>query len=126
MPMKKPAEGKPIGGVSGALRSARSALPSPIKQAHFLGDTVVLEPLGTRHRPRRGVQAATLLSCSFGSIMGGARIVREGRVRLALTGIVITVALAAAAQSGSAQESFFNERFCARPGGESATAFPDC
>ena len=35
-------------------------------------------------------------------------------MRLALTRLVIAAALTAAAQSGRAQESFFNERFCAK------------
>ena len=33
-------------------------------------------------------------------------------MRLALTGLVMTAALAATAQSGRAQESFFNNRYC--------------
>jgi hypothetical protein len=41
-------------------------------------------------------------------------------MRLVLTGLV-TVALAAAAQSGSAQDSFFHERFCTRPTGDDET-----
>ena len=47
-------------------------------------------------------------------------------MRLALTGLVIAAALAAGAQSGRAQESFFNDRFCARGGGAESDAFPDC
>ena len=37
-------------------------------------------------------------------------------MRLALTGLVMAAALTAAAQSGRAQESFFNERFCVSGG----------
>ena len=45
-------------------------------------------------------------------------------MRLALMGVVtVAAALAAGVQSGRAQESFFNERFCAR-GGD--TKIPDC
>ena len=44
-------------------------------------------------------------------------------MRSALIGFVIAVPLAATAQSGGAQESFFNERFCASA---DADAFPDC
>ena len=45
-------------------------------------------------------------------------------MRLALMGVVtIAAALAAGVQSGRAQESFFNERFCAR-GGD--TKIADC
>ena len=52
---------------------------------------------------------------------------RRDRMRSALIGFAtIAAALAAAAQSGSAQESFFNERFCARGGDAPSDAFPDC
>ena len=44
-------------------------------------------------------------------------------MRLALTGLITAAALAAAAQSSSAQVAFFNERFCA--GGGDAS-IPDC
>jgi Protein of unknown function (DUF3551) len=37
-------------------------------------------------------------------------------MRLALTGLVMAAALTAAAQSGRAQESFFNERYCVSGG----------
>ena len=37
-------------------------------------------------------------------------------MRLALTGLVMAAALAAASQSGRAQESFFNERYCVSGG----------
>ena len=47
-------------------------------------------------------------------------------MRLALTGLVIAATLAAGVQSGRAQESFFNDRFCARGGGAESDAFPDC
>jgi hypothetical protein len=49
-------------------------------------------------------------------------------MRLALIGLLtVAAALAAGLQSGSAQESFFNERFCARGTGESpGSSFPDC
>jgi hypothetical protein len=40
--------------------------------------------------------------------------------------IIIAAALAAGVQSGSAQESFFNDRFYARGGGPESDAFPDC
>jgi hypothetical protein len=51
--------------------------------------------------------------------MGNAQ---RGRVhvRIALVRLVtITAALAADVQSGSAQESFFNDRYCTRGGGKS-------
>ena len=45
-------------------------------------------------------------------------------MRLALVGVVtVAAALVGGMQSGSAQESFFNERFCARG---SDTKIPDC
>ena len=44
-------------------------------------------------------------------------------MRLALTGLITAAALAAAAQSSTAQVAFFNERFCA--GGGDAS-IPDC
>ena len=49
-------------------------------------------------------------------------------MRRAFIGVaMIAAALAAGVQSGSAQESFFNERFCARGTGESpGGSFPDC
>ena len=48
-------------------------------------------------------------------------------MRSALIGVAtIAAALTAGAQSGSAQESFFNDRFCARGGGAESDAFPDC
>jgi hypothetical protein len=43
-----------------------------------------------------------------------------------ITFATIAAVLAAAAQSGSAQESFFNERFCARDGDSPAAAVPNC
>jgi len=47
-------------------------------------------------------------------------------MRSALIGVAtIAAALTAGAQSGSAQESFFNDRFCARGGGAESDAFPD-
>jgi len=47
-------------------------------------------------------------------------------MRSAPIGLVIGVALASPSQSESAQESFFNERFCARGGDADGDAFPDC
>ena len=48
-------------------------------------------------------------------------------MRLALTGLDMAAALAAGSQSGRAQESFFNERFCARStGGDMGTGPMDC
>jgi hypothetical protein len=47
-------------------------------------------------------------------------------MRLALKGLVMAAALTAAAQSGLAQESFFNDRFCTRSTGGELTGPMDC
>ena len=49
-------------------------------------------------------------------------------MRFALVGLAAFAgALTVGVQSGSAQESFFNERYCARPGSEmGGTGSPDC
>ena len=49
-------------------------------------------------------------------------------MRLALLGLVTVVAvLIAGAQSGGGEESFFNDRYCARPAGEmGGSGAPDC
>jgi hypothetical protein len=47
-------------------------------------------------------------------------------MRRALTGLVMAAALTAATQTGSAQESFFNERFCTRSTGSDQVGPTDC
>jgi hypothetical protein len=47
-------------------------------------------------------------------------------MRSALIGLATLAVTLAAMQSGSAQDSFFNERFCTRPGADAVSAFPDC
>jgi hypothetical protein len=48
-------------------------------------------------------------------------------MRLALIGLVtVAAALAADVQLSNAQDSFFNGRYCARPGSETDIGAPDC
>jgi uncharacterized protein DUF3551 len=49
------------------------------------------------------------------------------RLHFALIAIVTaSAALAASASPGSAQESFYNKRFCAQGGGGRGSGIPDC
>jgi uncharacterized protein DUF3551 len=81
-----------------------------------------------RDHHRRGLLVRKRSTANDVVLIFRERRTQESHMRLAFIGFVIAVAaLVADVQSTSAQESFFNERFCTRGGsGEGGSGSPDC